>query len=154
MTNHRNQLIWRPLGSALMVVIAASVVVGCRRVEQLPVAPARGIVLLDNHPLPAANVVFIPERGRSATAQSNTDGTFVLTTYESGDGAIVGSHHVTVTAREPGEANMPGAPGVKRAGRSLIPEHYGNTATSGLTFEIASTGENVFEIQLSSKSIR
>lgn len=149
-----DKAIGQPVGLVLFVVVATSLAVGCGQAEQLPVAPARGIVLLDNRPLPAANVVFIPERGRSAAAQSNADGTFVLTTYQSGDGAIVGAHHVTVTARETGEANTPGAPGVKRVGRSLIPEQYGNTATSGLRFEVAGTSENVFEIQLSSKLIR
>lgn len=135
------------LASALAVLLF----VACNRTERLPVAPVRGVVLFDQRPLPSANVVFIPERGRSASAQSGADGTFALTTYNPGDGAIVGPHRVTVTARESGQANTPGAPGVMRPGRSLIPEHYSNTATSGLKYDVAETKENVFEIQLSSK---
>ena len=124
--------------------------VGCG-LDRLSTVPAKGTVTLDGKPLADANITFTPDRGRSATGKSSADGTFVLSTYDQGDGAIVGHHLVTVTAREVGAADTPGAPGITRPGRSLIPERYGNTATSGLSFEVTDGPENVFEIQLTSK---
>ena len=127
---------------------------GCNRIQRLPTAPTKGIVRIDSRPVPEAQVTFTPERGRSASAQTTSDGAFLLTTYETGDGAIVGAHRVTVTAREAGEMNTPGAPGIARPGKSLVPEHYGNTATSGLKYDVREVpdGEaNEFEIVLTSR---
>ena len=123
---------------------------GCNRVERLPTALARGVVLFDNQPVASAHVTFTPGRGRSASATTSADGSFVLTTYDVGDGAVVGEHLVAVTARDVGEENSPGAPGIARLGPSRVPERYGNTGTSGLKFEVKGDTENNFEIRLSS----
>ena len=136
---------------ALWFVVGLST--GCGGGGEIPTAKAGGVVTVDNQPLANAHVVFTPEKGRAATGQTASDGSFTLSTYGSGDGAIVGSHHVTVVAREPGDGqyDRPGAPGIERPGRSLISEKYGNTATSGLAFDVAADGDNTYQIQLTSK---
>lgn len=120
----------------------------------MQVAPARGIVLLDEQPLAEAFVTFTPEIGRSATGKTASDGTFVLATYGSNDGAVVGAHRTTVTARE-GGATTPSSDAnvMKLPGRSLIPTKYENSATSGLTFEVKAGAENEFKIRLTSKGV-
>jgi hypothetical protein len=125
---------------------------GCGRSGDLPTAKAGGVVTIDDQSLANAHVIFTPEKGRAAMGQTGADGRFTLTTYRSGDGAIVGHHHVTVVAREPsdGQTNTPGAPGIERPGRSLIPEKYGSTATSGLEFDVVEGRENSFQIQITS----
>jgi hypothetical protein len=125
---------------------------GCRRGGDLPTVGAGGVVAIDNKPLANAHVTFTPNQGRAATAQTASDGSFSLGTYRSGDGAIPGHHHVTVVAREAGDGQMnrPGAPGIERPGRSLIPEKYGSTATSGVEFDVVEGKENSFQIQLTS----
>jgi hypothetical protein len=126
---------------------------GCGRGGDLPTAKSGGVVTIDNKPLANAHVIFTPDTGRAAIGQTAGDGSFTLSTYGSGDGAIVGHHHVTVVAREAGDGqyDRPGAPGIERPGRSLIPEKYANTGTSGLAFDVSAERDNTFQIQLSSK---
>jgi hypothetical protein len=125
---------------------------GCGRRGELPTVKAGGIVTIDDQPLANAHVIFTPDTGRAATSQTAADGSFALGTYQPGDGAIVGHHHVTVVAREPGDGqtNRPGAPGIELPGRSLIPEKYSNTGTSGLAFDVTEDGKNSFQVKLSS----
>jgi hypothetical protein len=108
-------------------------------------------VVVAGKALADATVVFTPIRGRSASGQTNKEGRFKLGTYLPGDGAIVGLHHVAVVAREPGKKNLPGVPLGEVPGRSWIPEKYGNTATSGLKFEVLPDAENNFLITLESR---
>src|SRR5262245_12253374 len=59
-----------------------------------------GKVTLDGKPLPEALIQFLPEGeqgGPPANGLSGTDGTFRLTTFNSGDGALPGTYKVTVT---------------------------------------------------------
>jgi hypothetical protein len=133
------------------IAVTLIAVPGCDKKDQLPTAPARGTVTIDGQPLGNAQVIFTPEKGRTATAQTSADGSFVLSTYDESDGAVVGHHQATVSAREPGQENAPGAPGITRPGRSLIPDFYSNTATSGLSFDVVDGQENIFGIRLVSQ---
>lgn len=58
-----------------------------------------GVVTLDGKPLPNAMVSFIneDEKGPPANGGTGSDGTFRLTTYSSGDGALPGTYKVTVS---------------------------------------------------------
>src|SRR5687768_1036353 len=117
---------------------------GCGGGDRLPTADVRGRVLIDDNPLAGAQVTFTPEQGRAATAKTESDGSYELGTYGTGDGAIVGHHSVTVVAREAGVEDSPGAPAMVRPGRSLIPAAYSNPATSQLEFNVSADKENVF----------
>lgn len=130
---------------------ALTIVAGCGDNDRLPTSEVRGRVLIDDRPLAGAQVTFTPEKGRAATAKSESDGSYELGTYGNGDGAIVGHHRVTVVAREPGVEDSPGAPMMVRPGRTLIPAAYSNPATSQLEFNVVTDKENVFDIRLSSK---
>ncbi len=128
----------------------ASLSPGCRgAAARVATAPVHGTVTLDGKPLPYGQVVFQPLSGRVAKGVIK-DGQFTLGTYKAADGAVLGHHCVSVTARKTLEGEEPGAPGVPRFGPSLIPERYGNSAASGLEFEVTS-GDNVFRIELSSR---
>ncbi len=146
MNNNANSVV------TLVAIVLVALLLGCNRVERLPTAPTRGVILFDNQPVASAHVTFTPERGRSASAETKSDGSFVLGTYDPDDGAIVGEHFVTVTARDAGEVNTPGAPGIARPGRSRLPERYGNTGTSGLRYKVEPGQENVFEIRLTTSN--
>jgi hypothetical protein len=102
--------------------------------NQLQTAPVQGTVSLDGRPLESGQVVFTPSQGRGARGQLNRDGTFVLTTYTDGDGAIVGVHQVAILPVIPlGEAAGAEA---EVSSESLIPRRYLAGATSKLTFEV------------------
>lgn len=70
------------------------------------IEPAKGKVVFNGQPVTAGSVAFVPigeggsEPGRPARGTVGPDGTFVLTTYETGDGAAVGKHRVEYVAPE------------------------------------------------------
>lgn len=85
----------------LPVLLCALVFVGCSRAPY-PVAPTRGVVTIDDKPVPGGKVMFAPiaqgtvETGKPAFGELHPDGTFELSTFQPGDGAIVGEHWVTL----------------------------------------------------------
>ncbi|MCC7086666.1 MAG: hypothetical protein IT427_16830 [Pirellulales bacterium] len=118
-------------------------------------APVAGTVLLDGKPLSHAYVTFTPEQGRAATGRTGVDGTFVLGTFATNDGALIGRHQATVVARETTDAKRASADAeadaMKLPGRSRIPAKYENTATSGFTFEVKEGMDNQFQLVLHSR---
>jgi hypothetical protein len=90
---HRKSWSWRGVAAGLLLVG-----VGC---STRPV-PVEGLVSLDGRPLKNAAVTFIPEgNGRIATAITGNDGSFHLTTFAAGDGALPGDYKVTITFLPP-----------------------------------------------------
>lgn len=70
---------------------------GCSRGQ--PVAPAAGTVKVEGQPLTMGRVMFLPQGGGPpAMGQVDESGQFLLTTYRKNDGALVGSHRVTIIA--------------------------------------------------------
>jgi hypothetical protein len=66
-------------------------------------AQVHGTVTLDGKPLSSAKVMFAPVEvgdnpnpGKPAFGLVQNDGSFVLTTYELNDGAVVGEHWVSI----------------------------------------------------------
>lgn len=73
-------------------------------------APVRGKVLCEGQPLTSGTITFTPVveggtavPGKSASGAVGPDGTFVLTTYEPDDGAIIGRHTVYYSPPATGE---------------------------------------------------
>jgi len=99
--------------------------------------PVRGRVLLDEEPLPFGSVMFQPPTGLPARGIIQPDGSFVLSTYQPGDGAVVGLHKVRITCFESQGPQSAGAEDRELpAGKSLIPQHYNHYGTSGLEEEV------------------
>jgi len=60
--------------------------------------PVKGKVTYKGQPLTKGIVRFEPDGyGRMATGELQADGTYVLTTFEKGDGAVIGHHRVFIT---------------------------------------------------------
>lgn len=95
------------------------------------VVKTSGQVLFNGEPLTFQGdgfVQVIPADSRPATGKINpSDGTFTLTTFENGDGAIPGEHPVTILVNALG----PGGQSV-----NLLPKEYADVGTSGLTVAI------------------
>lgn len=100
-----------------VILALATMCTGCgEKVTRLPVHPVRGQITRNGQPLAHALVAFHP---RSATPQADlaprgqTDeqGRFTLTTYDSHDGAPAGEYAVTVQYYQPiqnGSSSEPG----------------------------------------------
>lgn len=95
------------ISNVSQVVIAAgltAVLAGCGGSE-FDVAKASGEVVADGQPMMMGTVMFTPVgdsglTGKPAVGQVKPDGTFVLSTYASGDGAVVGKHRVSYSPPE------------------------------------------------------
>src|SRR5262249_34594427 len=87
---------WRCAG--VLFGVASAWLPGGGRADNLPeCAPLTGKVTLDGEALTSAMITFHPEKpGNTGQAASEPDGTYILNTYDSHDGALVGQHPVTV----------------------------------------------------------
>jgi hypothetical protein len=111
--------------------------------DQMKVAPVEGKVTYQDKPLEFGSVLFQPDIGPAARGKIAPDGTFRLTTYTAGDGAVLGPHRVAVSCLE---SQRPGATASSTTeeagvGNSLIPLKYGNAGASGLTAQVKDTNE-------------
>jgi hypothetical protein len=136
----------KPLKFSLLLAALVSVLgtVGCskNRGDRPVVVPVSGVVLYNGKPLAGAHVTFTnPDAKRSAYGKTDADGHFTLTTFpdEPGDGAVPGK-------RIDRTATTGKVPDVQR--RWVIPEHYGNVTTSGLTAEVKEDGKNEIKLEL------
>lgn len=84
-----------------------------------------------------------------ASGQIQSDGKFVMSTYEHGDGVQVGSHAVVVNEVPPDEFS--GMPAERRV---RIPQRYASAGTSGLTIDVKSGEDNFLELKLTSEEKR
>ena len=139
----------RPL-IAILLPLYLLAVAGCGGSNQAETRKISGTVTLDGRPLTQGYVLFVPDKGLAAKGPIQSDGGYTLGTYGSADGAVLGTHRVAVVCREEAPPVQDKDLGIEipRPGRSLIPDRYSDTATSGLTFEVTPDGPNTFDIQL------
>lgn len=133
-----------PTSGVLLAV--ALVLAGCGG-DQMRTAPVNGKVTYQNKPVPQGSVTFIPESGGPpATGEIKPDGTFRMTTYSSGDGAILGKHKVVIVAIEDMEGKLPEERNPTPP--PIIPAKYTSPATTPLTAEVKD-GDNspVFDLE-------
>jgi hypothetical protein len=121
-----------------------------------------GEVHYNGKPLADAEVVFThPASGNASWAVTDADGRFSLTTFQPGDGAIIGDNLVTVSKYRnemipapqlPPEAftDPKNPPPKEIVGRRIpvIPARYADATTSGLTATIATGGTKHFVFEL------
>ncbi|WP_145263828.1 hypothetical protein [Calycomorphotria hydatis] len=103
-------------------------------------------------PLTAGIITFIPDSskgttGPPATGGIDAEGRFVLRTHEPGDGAVVGSHKVSIQAYKPVPEFDPENPRQYEQ-EPLIPTRYFDAATSQLTAEVKAGTDNEFTFEL------
>ena len=89
----------------LPVIILVGAIVGCSgdgTAGRKPTHAVQGTVTLAGAPVAGATVMFTPAGSdqRVATGKTDDDGKYTLTTYDTGDGAIVGEYRVLVIRSE------------------------------------------------------
>ncbi|MEN6408071.1 MAG: hypothetical protein ABFC77_16575 [Thermoguttaceae bacterium] len=132
------------LGLAVaLAVVLCTATTGCRRSDRSPIAPATGKVLFNGKPLQFGLVMFVPDHGRPAEGEIQSDGTFQLTTYQKNDGAVIGHHRVAITCEKSSKSGEV----EESPGPSLIPPKYSEYKTSGLEATVKDKNEPfVFEL--------
>lgn len=139
----------------LSIVFAVLFVSGCGS-KYPETAKVAGKVTYQGQPLSTGRVSFWPEKGRPAMGEIQSDGTYELTSFRKGDGAVPGRHRVSITSKQsvpPNAQKSPAAvefirgwgdnPGVEW----LIPKKYEQAETSGLTADVHS-GSNTIDFSL------
>lgn len=121
------------------------------------VVPVSGKVSQKGKPLTAGEVIFIPAGGTSgsgghiATGQIGPDGTYRLTTFNTGDGAVLGTHKVTVTVRSADETrkmnDLGGGKIAYKLPPSVLPPKYSSVDTTPLKYTVEDKN-NTIDIDL------
>lgn len=137
------------LGLALVAPLA-----GCQD-SSYEFAPASGVVTLDGRPLPDAQVTFlhVPTgdtivAGPDATAKTDSEGKFTLSTAEGQQGAVIGRHEVRISTRRY-ERVGEGVEDFKLAAKEIVPAKYRRSGE--LTAEVPAGGKEDFKFELSSR---
>ncbi len=127
---------------------------GCGGPSRPPVQPAMGQVFQKSTPVAGAFIVFHPASAEFQKAMEarpfawvQPDGSFMLTTYEEGDGAPEGEYGVTVVWNPPAKSAGPRI----RDGGAALPDklegRYGNPQKPRLKATVAK-GQNTFRFDL------
>jgi hypothetical protein len=131
--------------SWLLLTLAACCPLGCGRAShELATAPVSGQVTLDGKPLTSGYVIMMPPQGRMARGAIQPDGSFVMGTYTSDDGAQVGQLSVAVTP-------MPVEEGGQASKGVPVPLKYGQAQTSGLSIGVQPGEQNKVEFALTTE---
>lgn len=128
-----------------------------------PVYPVTGVITFQGRPVEGADVTFFnADKNRSAFGKTNAQGKFTLSTFALNDGAVEGSHVVTVAKVTPPPPSTPVAPlesedyvppgfgesTQPEAPKSELPEQYANPETSELTANVQAAGPNEVNFDL------
>jgi hypothetical protein len=99
--------------------------------------PVKGKVTYKGHPLIRGTIVFEPDgAGKEGRAEIQPDGTYVLSSYKANDGAVPGTHRVSIE----------GATGKAKSTR--IPPRYSSPNGSKLELEVtADKTDYPFDLQ-------
>jgi len=129
-----------------MIALAMASLVGCE--AAVATHPVTGsVVLADGSPAGGGIIKFRTTSPEGETVKAHgqiqPDGTFQLTTFNDGDGALAGEHQVILFSPATGDDG--GAAAVPS-----FPQKYRKYDTSGLTFQVE-PGENNFVIELKNR---
>jgi hypothetical protein len=115
----------RIAATGLLAVLALAPCWGCGEGRaagaRLKTVPVKGTVRYNGKPVTKGTIKFEPQvQGRTASGAILADGTFELSTYAPGDGAVPGPHRVAIAG----------------AGAE-VPQKYANFASSQIEVEVA-----------------
>jgi len=136
------------------LAIFISLTVGCGE-SGPPTAPVDGVVTYKGKPVQYANLIFLPQNvpgGQTGFAQTDSEGKFskVLTGGKT-NGAVVGSHFVTVTEGWPPDQEIPtDQMGMQKSPpRGPWANKYRDSSNPALKVEVVAGQDNHFDFDLS-----
>jgi hypothetical protein len=121
------------LSRHVLLVTAFVSLAGCGG-DRLRTAVVRGKVTCNGKAVPNGTISFIPASGPTATGEIQPDGSFTLTTYCKGDGAVLGQHTVVIVAMEDMSTRLPEARNPLPP--PIVPDKYTSLATTDLRREV------------------
>lgn len=144
-----------PLVPSLLGVLLAASLAGCGD-DKPRRYPVRGRVTYNGEPLARGTIAFSPkeaDQGLGCFGEIE-DGSYRMTTFDTGDGAVPGLYDVAITAAEVSYSNplddielspTPEASVTRdlQQAKHLIPPKYNSPATSGLTAEVEAESNTI-----------
>ncbi len=123
---------------AAAVGLLIGAISGCTEsVERPKTFPVGGKVTYKGQPVPKGTVTFQPDEGHPAVGEIQSDGTYQLSTFAQGDGALPGHHKVFIIANTADPTKIPGSTPGWTPPKDLVPKKYNTAATSGLEATIS-----------------
>ncbi len=155
--------------STYCAVLGVTLLVGCGDRSGVKLVPATGSVTYQGGPVAGAAVTFVPQKGPVATAVTDDQGKFTLSTGTR-KGVVPGKSKVSISLGDGGDmlgeegetmseeermmeltrmmGQEVGRTGV-RSGRSTLPAKYAKADSSGLEADVSSSGSgNNFDFNL------
>jgi len=138
-----------------LILVALTVLSGCSRSGTTAV---EGQVLFDGKPLAGASIQFVAQgKGHDATAETDKDGHFVMSTFEPRDGMLAGSYKVVISPpRGAADTTVYGSADdamsaaakkpVKKDSSSGFPEKYTRADLTPLTQDVPVKGNLKLEL--------
>lgn len=139
----KKYLLTKSLKSLLLCSFVLLPLIGCGP-SRPETAQVSGKITFNGQPVPAGRIAFWPPKGRPAIAEIRPDGSYELTSFSDGDGAILGQHRVTIKATR---VHFPGGDRTKGVVEWLVPQSYENAKTSPLKAEV-SAGKNTINFDI------
>ena len=154
-----------PGNLALSILVTLGIVLtGCSNSSRPATYRVTGTVTMQGKPVAGAVITFVPtsNEGEAASAITDSEGKYALTTWQAGDGARPGEYRVKVskqeeTAVDPSKMvrNVPLEEDQKYVenkkprppAKSLVPSKYQDESTSGLSHTVPK-GSSTFDIEL------
>lgn len=134
----------------MLTAVAVAAAAGCGGGPAVPVAPVGGIVTIAGRPVGGGQIMFAPtSAGPTATGVIGPDGRYSLTTFQRGDGAMLGAHDVMIESMPDVSTTLPEDILVtkKAAPPPEIPQKYNLPGRSGLSATVTS-GSNAIDFAL------
>ncbi len=131
----------------LLVSLSACLLVcsvGCGS-DRPKTAVVRGKVTYRGKAVPNGTISFVPASGPTATGEIGPDGSYTLTTFRKGDGAVLGAHRVVITAMQDSSTRLPEERNPLPP--PIVPLKYTSIATTDLKVEVKDQ-ENVHDFPL------
>lgn len=137
-------------GAMFYVLVGVVLSNGCGK-QGLETTEVTGTVRVDGKAYTqGGSIVFQPEgKGKQASGEIRSDGSFMLSTYTPGDGAIVGKHKVLVMpppVADIGDDQVPSRPPA-----SPLYEAMAKTPAADLVVEVKSGKANQLDIDLKTR---
>lgn len=150
-------MVYGPRQLVVLVFAASMLLAGCsgdKTKARPPLAAYSGVVKYKGKPVEGASVTFIMDgMPRTSMGVTDAEGRFKLTTYDTNDGAFVGSNKVTVvkaTTAVPGKsaaelkpedmAKMSMSGALQGIQSDVIPAKYADVKTTTLKYEVVAEG--------------
>ncbi|RCS46370.1 carboxypeptidase regulatory-like domain-containing protein [Bremerella cremea] len=143
------RILW---GNAAVVCLLMT---GCIQSNSNPsTSPVTGKVIHQGKAVEGATIQFLPSdpKNKVANAQSDAEGKYVLSTFETGDGAMPGKYKVTVrklvSVQEGVQKDGENAGEPAYVNKDMLPKKYRSAGSTTLEYTVTADGENTFDIDL------